>query len=181
MNNTTGGSNTAIGWEALTANTTGNNNTAIGNLALQSSVNHERSRCRRQTWPGLVSPPPIIISSSAITLVCTVFLARKVTGALSTTSTVRRFPPRRPLMVMVDSDGRLGTVTVRWARPGWIFAQRHPAPSHSRRRQASHARSESSELAGNGHAATATNRDAHRPAERERCANPESERPARNE
>ena len=38
MNNTTGGSNTAIGWEALTANTTGNNNTALGTQALQTGV-----------------------------------------------------------------------------------------------------------------------------------------------
>jgi hypothetical protein len=55
MNNVTGGSNTAIGWEALTANvdahenvafgtlplsrnTSGDNNTAIGNQALQNSV-----------------------------------------------------------------------------------------------------------------------------------------------
>src|SRR5207248_867120 len=40
MNNTSGGSNTAAGWEALTANTTGSTNTAIGNQALQSNLSN---------------------------------------------------------------------------------------------------------------------------------------------
>ena len=38
MNNTTGGSNTAIGWQALAANTIGVNNVALGTLSLASNT-----------------------------------------------------------------------------------------------------------------------------------------------
>ena len=38
MNNTTGSSNTANGWEALTANTIGVNNVAVGTLPLSSNT-----------------------------------------------------------------------------------------------------------------------------------------------
>jgi len=38
MNNLTGGSNTAIGWEALTANIDGLENVALGTVSLSSNT-----------------------------------------------------------------------------------------------------------------------------------------------
>ena len=119
MNNATGGPNTAIGWQALIANvdgfnnvalgafpmsktnTSGNNNTAIGSLALENSATTSgHVAVGRRPGPGLppaltLSCPSIIMLSSAIFLVCTVCLVRTMTGALSATSMVRRFPALR--------------------------------------------------------------------------------------
>ena len=145
-------------------NTSGNNNTAIGSLALENSATTSgHVAVGRRPGPGspsALSYQPIIILSSAIFLVCTVSLVRNMTGALSATSMVRRFPAlrlsswssipmedwaRSPLMELMQVD----------------FAQRHLAQSHSRRRQASHAQSRSSEFGGNHLAATEPNRDPH--------------------
>jgi hypothetical protein len=92
--NTTGFNNAALGVRPLASNIDGNNNTAIGNLALTSNVS-TRTTWPWADWPGVVSPPPITISSLATSLVCTVFLARKMTGALSTTSLESRLVTRR--------------------------------------------------------------------------------------
>ena len=156
MNNTTGGSNTAIGWEALTANTigdnnvalgtltlssntSGTNNTAIGNLALQNSVT-PATMLRRQTGRVWDHRPPIITLSSATTLVCTVALARKVQVLYRQHLWCERCRQHGiSRVVLVDPDGRLGTVPVAGPDPGGFSPRGDPAPSHSRRRRASHA------------------------------------------
>jgi hypothetical protein len=110
MNNTTGGSNTAIGSEALTANSSGNNNTAIGNLALQSSVTTSDN-----VAVGTMAGSGITTADNNIIIghhsgVHSVFgqesdrcFIDNISGAPVSAATAA--------MVMVDSDGRLGTVT----------------------------------------------------------------------
>src|SRR5213080_2771593 len=110
MNNTTGGSNTATGWEALTANTTGGNNTAIGNQALQSSeTTSDHVAIGRMAGSGITTVDNNIIigHDSGVHTVfgqvsdrCTI---DNISGAPVSAATAA--------MVMVDSDGRLGTVT----------------------------------------------------------------------
>ncbi len=148
MNNTTGDSNTATGWEALTANTTGNNNTAIGNQALQSSeTTSDHVAIGRMAGSGITTANNNIIIGHH-SGVHSVFgqesdrcFIDNIHGAPVSAATA--------LVVTVDPDGRLGTTTADRPAPGGFSPKRHPASSHSRRRQASHARSESRELASN--------------------------------
>src|SRR5216110_522389 len=117
MNNTTGGSNTAIGWEALTANTTGSNNTAIGNQALQSNVsNSDHVALGSMAGSGITTADNNIIIGhhSGVHSVfgqvsdrCTI---DNISGAPVSAATAA--------IVMVDSDGRLGTVTMDGPDPG---------------------------------------------------------------
>jgi hypothetical protein len=117
MNNTTGGSNTAIGWEALTANTTGSTNTAIGNQALQSSVttsDHVVLGSMAGSGITTVDNNIVIGHHSGVHSVfgqvsdrCTI---DNISGAPVSAATAT--------VVMVDSDGRLGTVTMDGPDPG---------------------------------------------------------------
>src|SRR5437773_3308233 len=117
MNNTTGGSNTSMGWEALTANTTGSTNTAIGNQALQSSVTtSDHVALGSMAGSGITSVDNNIIIGhhSGVHSVfgqvsdrCTI---DNISGAPVSAATAT--------VVMVDSDGRLGTVTMDGPDPG---------------------------------------------------------------
>src|SRR6266446_2569912 len=117
MNNTSGGSNTATGWEALTANTTGSNNTAIGNQALQSNVsNSDNVAIGQMAGSGITSADNNIIighHSGVHSVVgqvsgrCTI---DNISGAPVSAATAD--------VVMVDSDGRLGTATSDGPDPG---------------------------------------------------------------
>src|SRR5437867_11424257 len=117
MNNTTDGSNTAIGWETLTANTTGNDNTAIGNQALQSNVTtSDHVALGSMAGSGITSVDNNIIIGhhSGVHSVfgqvsdrCTI---DNISGAPVSAATAA--------VVMVDSDGRLGTVTSDGPDPG---------------------------------------------------------------
>src|SRR5436189_863734 len=117
MNNTTGGSNTATGWEALIANTTGNNNTAIGNQALQSSeTTSDHVDVGTMAGSGITTVDNNIIIGhhSGVHTVfgqvsdrCTI---DNISGAPVSAATA--------VVVMVDSDGRLGTVTSDGPDPG---------------------------------------------------------------
>src|SRR5438034_1709791 len=117
MNNTTGGSNTAIGWETLTANTTGNDNTAIGNQALQSNVTtSDHVALGSLAGSGITSVDNNIIIGhhSGVHSVfgqvsdrCTI---DNISGAPVSAATAT--------VVMADSDGRLGTVTMDGPDPG---------------------------------------------------------------
>jgi hypothetical protein len=117
MNNTTGGSNTATGWKALTASTTGNNNTAIGNQALQSSeTTSDHVAIGRMAGSGITSANNNIIIGHH-SGVHSVFgqesdrcFIDNIHGAPVSTATA--------LVVMVDSDGRLGTATADGPAPG---------------------------------------------------------------
>ena len=117
MNNTTGGSNTAIGREALTANTTGNNNTAIGNQALQSNVttsDHVALGSMAGSGITTVDNNIIIGHHSGV---------HSVFGQVSDRCTIDNIfgapvSAATAAMVMVDSDGRLGTVTIDGPDPG---------------------------------------------------------------
>ena len=117
MNNTTGGSNTAFGWEALTANTTGNTNTAIGNLALQSSVttsDHVALGSMAGSGITAVDNNIIIGHHSGV---------HSVFGQVSDRCTIDNIfgapvSAATAAVVMVDSDGRLGTVTMDGRDPG---------------------------------------------------------------
>src|SRR4029434_1462458 len=110
MNNITGGSNTAIGSEALTANSSGNNNTALGNLALQKSptTNDNVADCSEAGSGITTADNNIIIGHHSG--VHSVFgeesdrcFIDNIFGAPVSAATAA--------FVMVDSDGRLGTVT----------------------------------------------------------------------
>src|SRR4030095_1081603 len=122
MNNTTGGSNTAIGSEALTANTTGSNNTAIGNLALQSSVTtSDNVVVGRMAGSGITTANNNIIIGHH-SGVHSVFgeesdrcFIDNISGAPVSAATAA--------MVMIDSDGRLGTVTADGPSRGGSSAQ----------------------------------------------------------
>src|SRR5439155_18233431 len=110
MNNTTGGSNTAIGSEALTVNTSGNNDTAIGNLALMNSQTTSDHVCvGREAGSGITTANNNIIIGHH-SGVHSVFgqesdrcFIDNISGAPVSAATAA--------VVMVDSDGRLGTVT----------------------------------------------------------------------
>ena len=111
MNNTTGGSNTAIGSEALTANTSGNNNTALGNLALENSQNtSDNVAVGSEAGSGITTANNNIIIGHH-SGVHSVFgqesdrcYIDNIFGAPVSAATATA--------VMVDSDGRLGTVTM---------------------------------------------------------------------
>src|SRR5262249_1363301 len=110
-------SNTAIGWDALTANTTGSTNTAIGNQALQSSLttsNHVVVGNMAGSGITTVDNNIIIGHHSGVHSVfgqvsdrCTI---DNISGAPVSAATAT--------VVMVDSDGRLGTVTMDGPDPG---------------------------------------------------------------
>jgi hypothetical protein len=110
MNNTTGGSNKAIGEEALTANTTGNNNTAIGTLALMSSQTmSDHIALGTEAGSGITTANNNIIIGHH-SGVHSVFgqesdrcFIDNISGAPVSAATAAT--------VMIDSDGRLGTVT----------------------------------------------------------------------
>ena len=111
MNNATGGSNTAVGSEALTANTSGSNNTAIGNQALQSSMTTNNNVVvGSMAGSGITSVDNNIIIGHH-SGVHSVFgqesdrcYIDNIHGAPVSAATA--------MTVMVDSDGRLGTVPV---------------------------------------------------------------------
>ena len=115
MDNAIGGSHTAIGSEALTANTSGNNNTAVGNLALQSSqTTSDNVTVGRMAGSGITTADSNIIIGHH-SGVHSVFgqesdrcFIDNISGAPVSAATA--------MTVMVDSDGRLGTVTA--AGPG---------------------------------------------------------------
>src|SRR5262249_6198336 len=111
INNTTGGSNTAIGWEALIANTAGSNNTAIGNQALQSNLsNSDHVVLGNMAGSGITSVDNNIIIGHHSGV-------HSGFGQVSDKCTIDNIsgPPvsaATAAVVMVDSDGRLGTVTM---------------------------------------------------------------------
>ncbi len=114
MNNTIGGSNTAIGGEALTANTSGNNNTAIGNLALMNSQTMSDHVCvGRMAGSGITTVDNNIIIGhhSGVHSVFGQESGRcfidNIHGAPVSAATA--------MTVLVDSDGRLGTVAMEGA------------------------------------------------------------------
>jgi hypothetical protein len=119
-NNMTGGANTAIGWEALTANTTGSTNTSIGNQALQSNVsNSDHVTVGSMAGSGITSVDNNIIIGHH-SGVHSVFgqesdrcFIDNIFGAPVSAATA--------VVVMVDSDGRLGTVTAEG--PGGVSAK----------------------------------------------------------
>src|SRR5215468_10037579 len=110
MNNTTGGSNTATGWEALIANTTGSTNTAIGNQALQiSQTTSDHVALGNMAGSGITTADNNIIIGHH-SGVHSVFgqesdrcFIDNISGAPVSAATAA--------VAMVDSDGRLGTVT----------------------------------------------------------------------
>ena len=117
MNNTSGGSNTANGWEALTANTSGSNNTAIGNQALQSNLsNSDHVAIGSMAGSGITSVDNNIIIGHH-SGVHSVFgqesdrcFIDNIFGAPVSAATAA--------VVMIDSDGRLGTATADGHDPG---------------------------------------------------------------
>jgi hypothetical protein len=117
MNNTSGGSNTASGWEALTANTTGSTNTAIGNQALQSNLsNSNHVAIGSMAGSGITSVDNNIIigHNSGV---------HSVFGQVSDRCTIDNIfgapvSAATATVVMVDSDGRLGTVSSDGPDPG---------------------------------------------------------------
>src|SRR5438477_1248547 len=117
MNNTSGGSNTAAGWEALTANTTGSTNTAIGNQALQSNLsNSDHVAIGSMAGSGITSVDNNIIIGHH-SGVHSVFgqesdrcFIDNIFGAPVSAATAA--------VVMIDSDGRLGTATADGHDPG---------------------------------------------------------------
>ena len=117
MNNTTGGSNTAVGGDALTANTTGNNNTAVGNQALQSNVTtSDHVVVGTMAGSGITAADNNIIIGHHSG-------AHSVFGQVSDRCTIDNIfgapvSAATAAMVMVDSDGRLGTVTADGPDPG---------------------------------------------------------------
>src|SRR5438094_4008965 len=117
MNNTSGGSNTAAGWEALTANTTGSTNTAIGNQALQSNLsNSDHVAIGSMAGSGITSVDNNIIIGhhsgvhSVFGQVSDRCFIDNIFGAPVSAATAA--------VVMVDSDGRLGTATSDGPDPG---------------------------------------------------------------
>src|SRR5207249_3721168 len=121
-NDTTGGSNTAIGSEALTANTSGNNNTAIGNLALQSSVTtSDHVALGSMAGSGITTDDNNIIIGHHSGV-------HSVFGQVSDRCTIDNIfgapvSAATATVVMVDSDGRLGTVTMDGPDPGGFSAK----------------------------------------------------------
>jgi hypothetical protein len=117
MNNTTGGSNTASGWETLTANTTGSSNTAIGNQALQSNVsNSNHVALGSMAGSGITSVDNNIVigHNSGV---------HSVFGQVSDRCTIDNIfgapvSAATAAVVMVDSDGRVGTVSSDGPDPG---------------------------------------------------------------
>jgi hypothetical protein len=110
MNNTTGVSNTAMGDQTLSANTAGTNNTAIGDLALQNSQTTSDNVCIGAQAGSAITTANNNIIIGHHSGVHTVFgqesdrcFIDNIHGAPVSAATAA--------MVMVDSDGRLGTIT----------------------------------------------------------------------
>src|SRR5216110_1877420 len=135
MNNTSGGSNTATGWEALTANTTGSTNTAIGNQALQSNLsNSDHVAIGSMAGSGITSVDNNIIIGHHSGV-------HSVFGQVSDRCTIDNIfgapvSAATAAMVMVDSDGRLGTVTMEGADPGGFSGIRPQAIPDAAAKQA---------------------------------------------
>jgi hypothetical protein len=100
MNNTTGGSNTAIGWEALTANIGGSDHVAAGKMA-GSGITTVDNNIIIGHHSGVHSVFGQVSDRCYID---------NIHGAPVSAATAA--------MVLVDSDGRLGTVTMDGADPG---------------------------------------------------------------
>jgi hypothetical protein len=117
MNNTTGGSNTATGWEALTANTSGSNNTGVGNQALQSNLsNSDHVAIGSMAGSGITSVDNNIIIGHHSGV-------HSVFGQVSDRCTIDNIfgapvSAATAAVVMIDSDGRLGTVSSDGPDPG---------------------------------------------------------------
>ncbi len=116
MNNTTGDSNTAIGGEALTTNTTGSNNMAIGNLALTNSETMSDNVCAgTEAGSGITTANNNIIIGHHSGV-------HSVFGQESDRCIIDNIfgspDSATAAVVMVDSDGRLGTVTADGPAPG---------------------------------------------------------------
>jgi hypothetical protein len=116
MNNTTGGSNTAIGGEVLTANIDGNNNTAIGNLALMNDESTSDHVCvGREAGSGITTANNNVIIGHHSGV-------HSVFGQESDRCIIDNIfgspVSATAAMVMVDSDGRLGTVASDGPAPG---------------------------------------------------------------
>ena len=149
MNNTSGGSNTATGWEALTANTSGSNNTAIGNQALQSNLsNSDHVAIGSMAGSGITSVDNNIIIGHH-SGVHSVFgqesdrcFIDNIFGAPVSAATAA--------VVMIDSDGRLGTATADGHDPGGFSPKGNIRPQaiHDAAKQAMLDRT-NRELAGN--------------------------------
>src|SRR5499427_2923409 len=122
MNNTSGGSNTATGWEALTANTSGSSNTAIGNQALQGNLsNSDHVAIGSMAGSGITSVDNNIIigHNSGV---------HSVFGQVSDRCTIDNIfgapvSAATAAVVMIDSDGRLGTATADGHDPGGFSSQ----------------------------------------------------------
>jgi hypothetical protein len=117
MNNTSGGSLTAVGGNALTANTTGDSNTAIGDQALQSSVTtSDNVAVGSMAGSGITTADNNIIigHNSGV---------HSVFGQVSDRCTIDNIfgapvSAATATVVMIDSDGRLGTVSMDGRDPG---------------------------------------------------------------
>src|SRR5437867_4324484 len=117
MDNTTGGSNTAIGGEALTANTTGSDNTAIGNQALQSNLsNSDHVAIGSMAGSGITSVDNNIIIGHH-SGVHSVF-GQESDRCFSDNIFAAPVSAATAAVVMIDSDGRLGTATADGNDPG---------------------------------------------------------------
>ncbi|MGE5207911.1 MAG: choice-of-anchor J domain-containing protein [Alphaproteobacteria bacterium] len=111
MNNTTGSSLTAVGGNALAANTTGSDNTAIGNQALQSNATtSDNVAVGSMAGSGITTADNNIIigHSSGV---------HSVFGQVSDRCTIDNIfgapvSAATATVVMIDSDGRLGTVSM---------------------------------------------------------------------
>jgi plastocyanin len=110
MNNTIGASNTALGSTALGANVSGSNNTAVGDLALQTSqTTSDNVAVGRMAGSELTTANNNVIIGHH-SGVHSIFgqesdrcFIDNISGAPVSAATAT--------VVMVDSDGRLGTVT----------------------------------------------------------------------
>src|SRR5438477_11974184 len=127
MNNTSGGSNSATGWEALTANTSGSNNTGVGNQALQSNLsNSDHVAIGSMAGSGITSVDNNIVIGHH-SGVHTVF------GQVSDRCTIDNIfgapvSAATAAVVMVDSDGRLGTATSDGPDPGGFSSKGNIRP-----------------------------------------------------
>src|SRR5258708_3835973 len=127
MNHTSGGSNTAAGWEAVTANASGSNNTAIGNQALQSNLsNSDHVAIGSMAGSGITSVDNNIIIGHH-SGVHSVFgqesdrcFIDNIFGAPVSAATAA--------VVMIDSDGRLGTATADGHDPGGFLPKGNIPP-----------------------------------------------------
>jgi hypothetical protein len=126
--NTTGFNNAALGIRPLESNTEGVNNTAIGNLALQSSqTTTDHVAIGRQAGSGITLANNNVIVGhhngvhSVFGEVSDRCFIDNIFGAPVSMGTAA--------IVLVDSDGRLGTTTVAGADPGGFFPNKGLNPA----------------------------------------------------